>query len=276
MQTISGGAAADLDERTTEWLAGDPVGNNVVATIVDGARDGSRPFRYVVVYGGDAEIAGIGVCTPPRPVALTPMSTRAAETLAERVVSDEVPVSGVGGPVEAVEAFAARWAGLTGGTEAGRSGLFVYGLEAVASPPPVPGVLRPARPADRELLLGWTRAFLGDIHLGRQDDPESLLGSRLDAGRLFLWDVDGQVVAMTGTSPRVGGVTRVSLVYTPPEFRRNGFAAALVAAVSSGELAAGADACMLFTEVANPTSNGVYTRIGYAPLGENLEITFDQ
>ncbi len=45
---------------------------------------------------------------------------------------------------------------------------------------------------------------------------------------------------MTGTSAPVAGVTRVSLVYTPPEHRRRGYAAALVAAVSERELAAGA------------------------------------
>lgn len=79
---------------------------------------------------------------------------------------------------------------------------------------------------------------------------------------------------MTGAWPRVAGVTRVSLVYTPPEQRRRGYAAALVAAVGAGELAAGATACMLFTETANPTSNGVYHRIGYRLVGENVQITF--
>ena len=32
--------------------------------------------------------------------------------------------------------------------------------------------------------------------------------------------------------------------------------------------------CSLFTDQANPTSNSIYAKIGYVPLGDALEIDF--
>ena len=44
-------------------------------------------------------------------------------------------------------------------------------------------------------------------------------------------------------------------------------------AASAGLLEAGVRPC-LFTDLANPTSNGVYTRIGYRPVRDTVELTF--
>jgi predicted GNAT family acetyltransferase len=70
-----------------------------------------------------------------------------------------------------------------------------------------------------------------------------------------------------------GGVCRVQLVYTPPERRGHGYAAALVAALTAEQLSAGRR-CMLYTDLANPTSNGLYRRIGYRWVGESRALVF--
>jgi predicted GNAT family acetyltransferase len=57
-------------------------------------------------------------------------------------------------------------------------------------------------------------------------------------------------------------------VYTPPEHRRRGYATALVADLSRHALRTGAERCMLFTDLANPTSNRIYARIGYRRCGD--------
>ena len=74
--------------------------------------------------------------------------------------------------------------------------------------------------------------------------------------------VDDQLVSMAGTQVPVGGVARVSLVYTPPEQRERGWAAACTAGVTSLQHERGLT-CMLYADAANLVSNGVYTRIGY-------------
>ena len=35
-----------------------------------------------------------------------------------------------------------------------------------------------------------------------------------------------------------------------------------------------ADHCVLFTDLANPTANAVYQRLGFEPVSEHLEIDF--
>ncbi|MFE3618143.1 GNAT family N-acetyltransferase, partial [Streptomyces anulatus] len=75
----------------------------------------------------------------------------------------------------------------------------------------------------------------------------------------------GQPVTLVARQAAVLGWARTGPVYTPPRFRGNGFASALTATVAGRIRAEGADAC-LFTDLANPTSNKIYQRIGFEPV----------
>jgi len=77
-----------------------------------------------------------------------------------------------------------------------------------------------------------------------------------------------------GLSEPVSGVVRVGPVYTPTERRNSGYASALVAGVSSGVRSRG-QRCMLYTDLANPTSNSVYQALGYRAVAEALRYAFD-
>jgi predicted GNAT family acetyltransferase len=72
----------------------------------------------------------------------------------------------------------------------------------------------------------------------------------------------------------VAGVSRIGLVYTPPPQRRKGFAGACTAAVTEAALRAGAEQCVLFTQLANPQSNAIYRRLGYEAVAEQLRYSF--
>jgi predicted GNAT family acetyltransferase len=67
--------------------------------------------------------------------------------------------------------------------------------------------------------------------------------------------------------------SRVQYVYTPPEYRRNGYAEALVRSLTRQMLREGLRA-MLFADLANPTSNGIYRRIGYEAMAEIIRYRF--
>lgn len=79
---------------------------------------------------------------------------------------------------------------------------------------------------------------------------------------------------MAGRNRAAAGVARVGPVYTPPEQRRQGYGAAVTAACTSDALDRGASDVVLFTDLANPTSNAIYQQIGYRPLCDHLVITF--
>ena len=67
----------------------------------------------------------------------------------------------------------------------------------------------------------------------------------------------------------------MGLVYTPSDLRGRGYASACVAELSQRILDSGKAFCTLFTDLANPISNSIYQRIGYRPLGDFREITFE-
>ncbi|MBO0788662.1 MAG: GNAT family N-acetyltransferase, partial [Actinobacteria bacterium] len=104
--------------------------------------------------------------------------------------------------------------------------------------------------------------------------PERQVRDRLRHGGLTLWEEEGRPVSLAGLTRQVAGQVRVGPVYTPPEFRRRGFAAAVTAAVSRAALAAGAQEVLLFTDLANPTSNSLYRRLGYRPVSDYVSLAF--
>lgn len=71
----------------------------------------------------------------------------------------------------------------------------------------------------------------------------------------------------------VQGVVRLSGVYTPPEKRRHGYAAACVHTLSK-KLRDSGFRCILYTDLGNATSNSIYRRIGYRAVAEAIRYRF--
>ena len=80
--------------------------------------------------------------------------------------------------------------------------------------------------------------------------------------------------SVTGVGGETPSGIRIGPVYTPPPDRGQGYASALVAAVSQAQLDAGRRFCFLYTDLANPTSNRIYQAIGYRPVTGALRIDF--
>jgi predicted GNAT family acetyltransferase len=132
---------------------------------------------------------------------------------------------------------------------------------------------------DTELLVDWLQAFEAEaLHsVGNGEDrARRIVEYRLTAERagLMLWENDGQVVSVAGFGGETPNGIRIGPVYTPPDLRGRGYATALVAQLSSQLLAEGRRFCFLYTDLANPTSNAIYERIGYVRLCESAEIAF--
>jgi predicted GNAT family acetyltransferase len=81
-------------------------------------------------------------------------------------------------------------------------------------------------------------------------------------------------VSMAVSRKPIEGVVRVAGVYTPPEKRKLGYAAACVHALSKHMRDSGY-CCALYTDIANPTSNSIYRRIGYRAVSEVLRYRFE-
>jgi predicted GNAT family acetyltransferase len=274
-------------EQAGPLLLADEARHNLVLGIAGTVRDSPdlyplRSFWYVRDDGG---VVGAALRTPPYNLVLAqPRSPQALEALAAAVAGEEMP--GVVGAVPEVEEFAERWAAHTGahGRMSMRQG--VYALERVEPLPAVPGSARVATTDDRELALRWWIAFAEEaLHEGGpgRDRAEVTLDHRLSSSTagIMLWEDDGQVVSLAGWGGRTPNGIRIGPVYTPPELRRRGYATAVTAELSQrlldGRLFKGGRSfCFLYTDLANPTSNAIYERIGYRRVADSAEIVFER
>ncbi|WP_408993505.1 GNAT family N-acetyltransferase [Streptomyces sp. 1268] len=146
----------------------------------------------------------------------------------------------------------------------------LYRLGTLLPPSPAPeGRARPATRADRALLVAWVEGF-ADATGQSKSSAAWLVDEGTERGSLTLWESGGTPVALAGRSRMLAGTVRVTLVYTPPEFRGRGYGAAVAAEASRAARAQGAAEVLLFADLANPTSNGVYLRVGYEPVADRL------
>jgi GNAT superfamily N-acetyltransferase len=250
-------------------LAARPAENTLLLTVTATLRR-SGPHAYGDAApllgwwrGPDGEVEGTLVHTPPYPPLL---GTVAPEALVPLTAA--LPLTSVNADRPTAEALAAGWPGHRVEREQR-----LYRLGELIPPSPAPeGAPRTATTADRALLLAWHLAFAEEI-----GEPgthaERLVDERTASGGLTLWEAGDAPVSMAGISPRVAGTVRVSTVYTPPEYRGHGYAAAVTAEISRAAREAGAAETLLFTDLANPTSNGVYQRIGFRPVSDRLLIS---
>jgi predicted GNAT family acetyltransferase len=259
-------------------LLEDEARHNLILGIAGTLRDSPElyPERRLWLVEDGAEVVGAALRTPPFNLVLArPHGERALEQLAAEL-DDDLP--GVTGAVPEVEAFAARWSDRAGKSAHTQMRQGVYSLERVEPAAAVRGAMRPAAAADRPLLLDLLRAFGSEALHQEQADEERLarmVEHRLESGSagFRLWD-DGGPVSLAGFGGGTPNGIRVGPVYTPPELRGRGYASALVAALSAELLARGRRFCFLYTDLANPTSNRIYERIGYRRVCESAEIRF--
>ncbi|WEV29296.1 GNAT family N-acetyltransferase [Streptomyces sp. 71268] len=263
------------------FLGGRPDEHTILISLAASLRDagpdryGDQPPRYGWWHEPDGAVAGAFVWTPPYPVQLSPMAPAAAAELATHLLGGPRRLVGVGGQRAATEAFAARWARATGGAwrVTGRQRLYRLGELVPPSPAP-PGRARRATREDRGFLLDWFAAYHRDIGEDQAGSSRAL-DDRLGYGGCTLWEVDGAPVSMAGVTRAQGGMVRVNGVYTPDALRGKGYAGAVVAAVSREALDAGVTRVLLFADLANPTSNALYQRLGYQVIGGHVTLALD-
>jgi|SRR5450631_2838519 len=221
----------------------------------------------------DEEVVATAQHTPPHGAYLSTGPAEAVRALSQALWRLRPGLPGVAGLEPGPQEFAAEWARLggPGATPAMRMGL--YAADAVNIPSGVPGRLRPANNDDAPVLRGWAEQFFAES--GATSSGRDEIGPRIEAGLLVVWEVGDVLLSMAATTAAQGGVSRVHLVYTPGQYRGRGFASACVATLTARELAEPGRICMLFTDLANPTSNGIYQRVGYSRIGDAVQLEFD-
>ena len=273
MKVAFAASAAELEELARPLLEARPE-HHVLATVLGAAAAHPNDDALFASITDGGELVGAAIRTPPRRLLATAMDEAAAAVLMEAWLERDPALPGVSAPEPAAGLLAGTFERLARGRSELEVAVAVHRLDRVIAPArPATGALRVCDQADRELLIEWTVAFAleaGEDH----GDAERVIERALEAGRRFVWEDGGEPVAMVGINPAVGGVVRVGPVYTPPQRRARGYASSAVAALSELALARGARACMLLTDLANPTSNRIYAAVGYERFADWGEYRF--
>jgi uncharacterized protein len=199
-----------------------------------------------------------------------------AEKLTAAAFESYKEITGVGGEKEITDIFAELWCLKNNVKNLSSMQQLLFRLDMVNSVPMTPGKLRSATMADKELVMKWSRAFSVDVEGGatRNMGMANLLPV-IEAGWAFFWELDGNPVSMAMQgAPTYKGMS-VHHVYTPPEYRGKGYATSCVAELSRGILKSGKEFCILSTDLANPTSNSIYQKIGYKPVCDEVWHAFE-
>jgi GNAT superfamily N-acetyltransferase len=265
--------AAFVLERADELLSSEPVLHNLTLSILQARVALGDPGRYWIAFRGEKAV-GVVVQSPLEfPATLTPMESGVVAAMVDAIAEAGVALPGVNGDAATAARFAGQWSERSKAAAIPFQGTRLYELLELGEVPRIEGRLRQAGPSDRGLMILWTRAFEEEI-----GEPVSDVEVRVDrgvaAGQLWVWDQNGKTTSMAVSREPARGVVRLSGVYTPPEKRKQGYAAACVHALSK-QLRDSGYRCMLYTDLANPTSNSIYRRIGYKAVAEALRYRFE-
>src|SRR6185437_14815150 len=171
--------------------------------------------------------------------------------------------------------FAASWqAATSGGQVAVERRLRLYRLGDLVAPES-DGTVRVATDADAGLATDWFTAFADEVRDEEERADQAVaVRDKLSHQGILLWEADGAPVSMACVTRQIAGMIRVGPVYTPPDLRGHGYASAVTADVSRRAREAGADEVLLYTDLANPTSNSIYQNIGYRAVEDRVVLAF--
>lgn len=238
----------------------------------------SQDVRSAAPYLATVNDAGgpiaVALMTPPHKLVVSAAPPEALEALCVDLFRSGISVPGAIGRADIAETFSAIWRRHTTQTIVLARAERIYQLTTVKPPALLTGGLRRAGEVDLGLLQRWAHAFV--VEIGLVDEVAGIAEAverAVRAERLYVWDDAGPVAMAAWTGPTPHGV-RITLVYTPPPLRGRGYASSCVAALSASLLASGRKFCFLFTDLANPTSNSIYTKLGYRPVCDVREYRF--
>lgn len=264
------------------YLRSDPVSHTLPLTVLDTVRrsgpdafGGGEPPLLGWWTDESERVAGAFVQTPPYPLVFARTPDAALPALVEALLDEGQPLTFANAETATAEEFARLWTAETGTVQRVVRNERLFRLAGLVPPAPMPeGTPHAASADDRETLIAMVRAFQSEAVGAGRLDPARQVDARLASGGFTVWSVDGVPTSLAAMSGIVAGVARIGPVYTPPEHRGRGYGSAATAARAAAALDAGAAEVVLFTDLANPTSNSIYRKLGFAPVEDRVVLGF--
>jgi hypothetical protein len=275
------GSIDAFEQRASAFLLAREAEHNLILGICGQIREGRYTDPYLAVVEGTGGVVAAAIRTTPHNVLLSHIDdVRALEAIA-RDVHDVFAgaVPGVLGARDDAHAFVEIWTALAMKRASIHMRQRIYQATDVSPPSGVDGEAREPTTDDRGVLIEWHRAFneeaLGfTTHEGVEANVDWRLDPSTSSGLLMWWDGD-EPVSMVGFGAPTPNGMRVAPVYTPPDLRGRGYASACTAEVTQRLLDGGRRFVFLYTDLANPTSNSIYQKVGYRPVCDVDQYRFE-
>ena len=231
------------------------------------------PYWYGVVEEDSGDIVACGCHNRPNGLFISETPESVLDEI-HRSVADAVGVPHrIMAPQLTAKYLAERSPGANGVSIRFQARWHTYRLDDVDRPcDETRGRLRQGRSEEAELIAQWGRAF-GEEQPAPVDVSEFML-RKLSTGDLFVWDDSGAKTMLSLSGPAGKGI-RISGVYTPPEFRGNGYASAAIAALSHAQLRNGMDFVVLAVTAGNPAEQ-LYQQLGFRLIGSSDCFSIDE
>jgi GNAT superfamily N-acetyltransferase len=253
----------------------DPVAHTIELTML---RSGALPAdSLLLTVWNNSGLLGAAIQTPPYPLVCDAIPIDCVGPVAAQLARVRPALTGVRGNRDATVAFADAWRAVTGRTGSVTVEERLYRLGTLQAPSGVAGIPREANAGDRGVLVDWVELFFSETfgHHRNSDAGERFVDAAKDKGERFVvWVVDGAPVSMAMLRAPAAGVSRIGPVFTPSDRRCHGYGSAVTAAAVHLARESGVHDVVLFADLANPTSNAIYQKIGFEPVADSVRIEF--
>ncbi len=240
--------------------------------------DDTKPF-FASVTDSKKNLVLLLIMTPPYNLGIFgdgshPHLNEAIKRAVEKLQAHQVKIPGVIGPSKLAGSFAEYWGAAYKISYDLAMEQCIFKLTKVNDVSQSSGFIRLATMDDLDLLSRWGYEFSlitespFTKELAREKTQEFILQESL-----YVWE-DKKPVSMARKARGTSSGISVNYVYTPKEYERHGYATSCVAELSRILLRDGYEFCTLYTDQSNPTSNSIYKKIGYVPIGDSIVYQF--
>ena len=258
--------APAFERAAADWLKADEIRNSLCLSILQTAIRAKGDARGWVISDSGGPRAVL-LQTVPGLLCLAGSDRDAAIWAADNA---RVRFQNVFGAAKTVEPFARRWSEVHRVKRSLQTAMTFYVLTKLEAFRDPGGALRTADQNEAEEIIRLSLEAAREMCLPEAEQTlefHSKAVPRLIAERRqFVWMERGRIVAIARYAPTLPDAgARIGMVYTLPGSRGRGYGAAITGAITRMLLESGQRWVSLFADDANPTSNGVYRRLGYVP-----------
>ena len=224
----------------------------------------------------DGVVVGAVMRTPPFPLAVSRLPEGGARAVAEDLGDERRRLTGVVAATGTANDLAREVCRLEAGMSyRAEKSMGVYRLDRVVPPArPAEGRFLVAQGDHLEAAVELTEGFQSFVN-DKGFDARKLSEGAIADERLFLWEHDGEIVSMAAWVRETPNAMTIALVFTPEQHRNNGYASSLVAETCRRALRSGKRSCVLFADNDNPTSTGIYEKLGYEKVSDTVHLAFE-